>query len=258
MSFVDFIKKHTIASFSIAVGVVATAVSLINLASFNAKYDKEVEDYKKMQEEVNSKFAKAPESTFIDGSYISYNGDEVKSSKSNFKNSYVFGAKSAVINPLNKNKAGEIVKLDENENKLSECISGLDKMGGAINFNFTTDHYGYADIEISMRSSLLDAEKNLIGLTNITDYIKISMNRVEITTVNAELDDSTDFTSLILKNCFLLEGDNVVTLATSAYNPINTESKGSGDQGKTNSDILYVMPDIRNLTVLTDVKLVTE
>ena len=253
MNFVQFIKKHTVAFFAMCIGVVSIAVAGIYLIKFNSDYNKYLKEYDIMQEEINSKFAKAPEKTYIDANYVSYSGDTVSSTKSTYKNSTVFGASSAVINPLNADKAGRLVDLDSNNNKLSQCISGLDEMGGAINFYFVTDHYGYADIEISMRSSLLDAENNLKGLDNITDFIKIQMNRMEVKTVDASLDASGEFTSLILEKCFLLEGENVVTFTTSAYNPINTESKGSDDQGKTNSSILYVMPDIRNLTVFSDV-----
>lgn len=256
MKFMDFVKKHTVASFAIVVGVAAILVAGINFIKFNADYDAYVEEYDRMQEEVNSKFPKAPGSVFLDNNYVCYSGDQVSSTSSKFKKSYVFGARSAVINPLNKDKAQEYVKLDDDNNLLSECISGLDRMGGAINFNITTDHYGYADIEIAMRTSLLDANKELLPLENITDYIKIQMNRIEIKTVECELDTSEEFSSLILKDCFLLEGDNVVTITTSAYNPINTESKGAGDQGNSNSSILYVMPEIRNLTVLTDVNVI--
>lgn len=253
MKFLDFIKKHTIASFAIAVGVVAIAVAGINLLVFNAKYDNYLKEYDAMQEEVNSKFAKAPEKAYIDAGFVTYSGDTVSSTKSTYKKSYVFGAESAVINPLNKDKAGKLEKIDENGNKLSQYFTGLDEMGGAINFYFVTDHYGYADIEISMRTSLLDANGDKVALDNVTDYIKVQMNKMEVKTEEAKLDVSDDFTSLVLEKCFLLEGENVVTLTTSAYNPINTESQGSGDQGKNNSSILYVMPDIRNLTVFADV-----
>lgn len=253
MKFLDFVKKHMIASFAIAVGVVAIAVAGINYAVSKAKYNDYLKDYEAMQEAVHSKVAKAPEKAYIDGDFVSYSGDSVSSTKSTYKNSYVFGAESAVINPLNKDKAGKLEKLDENNNKLSQYFTGLDEMGGAINFYFVTDHYGYADIEISMRTSLLDADGNKVALENVTDYIKVQMNKMEVKTEEAELDDSDEFTSLVLEKCFLLEGENVVTLTTSAYNPINADSSGSSDAGKTNSNILYVMPDIRNLTVFADV-----
>ena len=258
MGLMNFVKKHTVGAFSILVGIAALGVAGGNLIRFNSEYNSYLEEYDRMQEEVNSKFAKAPESTFVDGNYVTYSGDAVSTTKSQFTKSYVFGARDAVINPLNVNKGAEYVKLDEDNTKLSECISGLDRMGGAINFNFTTDHYGYGDIEISMRTSLLDKQNHLVGLTNITDYIKIQMNRMEVKTVEAELDDSEEFTSLVLKNCFLLEGANVVTFTTSAYNPINANSTGSSDQGNNNTGILYVMPEIRNLTVFTDVNIVTQ
>lgn len=254
MKFMDFVKKHIVASFAIVVGVVAIAVGGINYLVFKKEYNDYLKEYDAAQEELNSKFPKAPEKAYIDAAYVTYSGDTVSSTKSTYKNSTVFGARSAVINPLNADKAGKYVKLDEDNTKLSECFTGLDEMGGAINFYFTADHYGYADIEISIRTSLLDADKKLVGLSNVTDYIKIQMNKMEVKTVDAELSDSEEFTSLVLEKCFLLTGDNVVTLTTSAYNPINTESKGSGDQGNTNSSILYVMPDIRNLTVFADVQ----
>ncbi|MBO7614916.1 MAG: hypothetical protein J6T15_04400 [Bacilli bacterium] len=253
MKFVDFIKKHTVAFFAICVGVVSILVGGIYFIKFSSDYNKYETEYNRMQEEINSKFAKAPEDAYIDANFVTYSGDTVSSTKSNYKNSVVFGASSAVINPLSTEKAGRLVNLDSDNNKLSQCISGLDEMGGAINFYFMTDHYGYADIEISMRTSLLDSDNNLKGLENITDYIKVQMNKMDIKTVDAELGATSEFTSLILRKCFLLEGENVVTFTTSAYNPINTESKGSDDQGKTNSSILYVMPDIRNLTVFSNV-----
>lgn len=253
MSIMNFIKKHTIASFAIAVGAVAVVASCTYLIVFTAKYDSYIADYERMQEEVNSKFAKEPGKVYIDGEFVTYSGDQVSSTKSTFKKSYVYGATDASINAVNVAKGAEYVKLNDDNNKLSQCITGLDRTGGAINFRFTTTHYGYADIEVSMRSALLDADNNLLGLSNLTDYIKISMNKMEIKTEGAKLDATTEFTSLVLENCFLLEGENVVTFSTSAYNPINTSSKGKGDQGETNSDILYVMPNVRNLTVFTDV-----
>ena len=148
MKFIDFVKKHTVACFAIVVGVVAIAVAGINYLKFNKDYDNYLKEYDAMQEEINSKFAKAPEKAYIDASFVTYSGDTVASSKSTYKNSYVFGAESAIINPLNKSKAGKVEKLNDDANKLSNYYTGLDEMGGAINFYFVTNHYGYADIEI--------------------------------------------------------------------------------------------------------------
>ena len=192
----------------------------------------------------------------------------------------------------------DYLKLDDNGNALSECISGLNRKGGAITFNVEVTAYGMSDIEIAMRTSwftyyvecsecyeefyqseckyekdrewlcpecqkqlkedgetlnfvtkaeeIPEVEPRYHGLENITDYIKIHVNKLELKTENVELnDDSEGFSSLILEGTRLLKGINTITISTDAYN------------GLDNKDTyLYVMPEIRNMTVITNTEVI--
>ena len=229
-------------------GVVAVGVAGGTFLVSKSNYDHYEKSYNKGVEEVKANFPALPESVFIDNDFISYSGGEVSSSKSNFQNAYVYGvsSKDVSIAPLNKDRAGKIEKLDENENALSEYYTGLDARGGAITFNINTEKYGTADIEIALRTNWVDEKGEYHELKNITDYIKIQINKLEVKTEEQELPaDRESFTSLILKGTHLIPGLNTLTLTTSAYN----------DYGNKDN-ILYVMPDIRNVTVLTDTTII--
>ena len=290
----------------VASGVLASAaiaVSSIVFIKSKKDYDAYEKQYDADVEAVKASFPALPEKVFIDNGYISYSGDSVANTKSAYKKSYVYGARDAVVKPLSVDVGANYLKLDENENALSECISGLNRKGGAITFNIEVDEYGMSDIEISMRTNwfvyyancdrcgaenidcdyeksygwlcsdcqkVLTAElssgwnpKSLnfesdpskftgefesayIGLDNLTDYIKIHVNKLELKTQDVGLsDDPEGFTSVILQKTRLLKGINTITISTDAYNSYANKN-----------GYLYVMPDIRNMTVITDTNVI--
>ena len=226
--------------------VAAATVSGITFFNSKSNYDKYEQSYDRGVEEVKASFPALPESVFFDNGFITYSGDQVVSTKSKFKNSTVYGAREATVAPLNASVAQTYEKLDDDENLLSECISGLNRKGGAITFTINTETYGESDIEIAMRTNWFNKAGEYFALENVTDYIKIQVNKLEVKTVEEELDNDHDnFSSLILHNTHLIKGINTVTITTDAYN-----DKDNKD------DYLYVIPDIRNLTVITDAEVV--
>ena len=123
-----------------------------------------------------------------------------------------------------------------------EAISGLDRMGGAISFTVNVDEHSMSDIEICMMTNWHDGSGTYYGLENITDFIKIQINKLNVQTEDLELsDDRDEFTHLVLKDTNLVTGENVLTITTSAYN----------DKDNKN-DFLYVMPNIRNVTFFSN------
>ena len=61
------------------------------------------------------------------------------------------------------------------------------------------------------------------------------------------LDSDREFHHLVLKNTYLIQGTNTLTITTEAYNPYH-------DNEQSNT-ILYIMPDIRNVAVMSEVGL---
>ena len=278
----------------------AAAIAVSSVAFYKSKteYDAYEKEYDAGVEAVKASFPALPEKVFFDNNYISYNGGEVASSKSSYKNSYVYSARDAVVKPLSVDQGADYLELDEDENALSECISGLNRKGGAITFNIEVTAYGMSDIEIQMRTSwftyyvecsecyeefykseckyeenrewlcpqcqqdlknagetlkfvtkaedIPEVEPRYFALENITDYIKIHINKLELKTENIELvDDPEGFSSLILQGTRLLKGINTITISTDAYN--NLDNKDT---------YLYVMPEIRNMTVITNTEVI--
>lgn len=278
----------------------AAAIAISSVAFYKSKteYDAYEKEYDAGVEAVKASFPALPEKVFFDNDYVSYNGGEVASSKSSYKNSYVYSARDAVVKPLSVDQGADYLELDEDENALSECISGLNRKGGAITFNIEVTAYGMSDIEIQMRTSwftyyvecsecyeefykseckyeenrewlcpqcqqdlknagetlkyitkaedIPEVEPRYFALENITDYIKIHINKLELKTEKLELvDDSEGFSSLILQGTRLLKGINTITISTDAYN--NLDNKDT---------YLYVMPEIRNMTVITSTEVI--
>ena len=242
----SFLKKHL--SLIVCVGIAIIALSVAGsafLISHNhyVAYEKEFE---KNAEEIKANFPSLPEEVFIDNGYVAYSNGEVASTKSKFKGSKIYSARDAVVLPLSNSKPQEYKKLDDDGNALSEYITSLDRMGGAITFTINTANYGMSDIEIGMRTNWVDKSGNYHEIENLTDKIKIQVNKLEVTTEEVGLpEDREGFQSLILQNTFLMRGENTITFTTSAYNDLDNKD-----------DVLYIMPDIRNLTVLTDVTIV--
>ena len=231
---------------AIAGGVIAIAGASLAMGIHRHKYVKYEEEYNAGVERVNASYPKLPEQVFFDDGYVTYNadGDDVASSKSSFKKSQIYFAHDAVVRPLSETTAQQYKKVDDTP--IGEYISGLDRRGGEITFTINTENYGMSDIEVGMKTNRVDDKGVYHPLENLSDYIKIQINGLDLKTEELELsDDNESFSQLVLKNTFLLKGTNTVTFTTSAYN----------DFGNKN-DVLYVMPDISNVTVLTDVDVI--
>lgn len=242
MAFMDFVKKHVSGIIVITLSVAALAVAGIVIGSDYAKYKEYEKKYDAEAAELANKFAKLPEKVFVDDDYIEYNEekDEIVGSKSNYENYVILNARDGVVAPLSTSTAQTYVKLDDSN--LGEAISGLNRKGGAISFTVIADKHGKADIEIAMMNNWFDSKNEFYELDNITDFIKIQINKLNVQTEDISLStDRENFTSLILQNTNLVEGENELTITTSAYND------------KDNKDnYLYVMPDIRNVTFLCE------
>ena len=245
-NFLEFVKKHLTKVVVIGVGgvclIVAGAVVLadsIAYANYEAQYDKEAE-------EAAATFPQMPKGVIMDNDYVVYNqeGDGITSTKSAYKNAYIYYARDAAIAPLSETVSAEYAKTDDS--MLGEYITGLDRRGGAITFTVPTANYGRCDVAIAMKTNWVDEHGTYHELENVTDYIKIQNNGLEIKTENIKLEVSDSWSQLILKDAFLLKGQNTFTITTSAYNDFGNKD-----------NVLYIMPNIRNLTVLTNVNVYT-
>lgn len=232
-------------------GVAAAAVAGGSFISSRTSYNKYLMSYEAQQAKLKGEVPALPESVFIDNDYVEYDAGEISNSKSAYDNYYVYDAKMASIAPLNEAKAGEYKKIDSSvdDDPLNYYISSLDLTGGAITFKIKANKTGLADVAIELASNWRDASGKILAYENITDQIKIQFNKLEIKTVECELpaleEEASEFTTLVLKDVLLLEGNNPFTLTTSAYNPYKTDS----------NKILYVMPDIRNVAVMSSVEI---
>ncbi|MCQ2088208.1 MAG: hypothetical protein MJZ37_09135 [Bacilli bacterium] len=244
MGFINWVKNHIVSSFAIVAGVAAISVSAANFASHRGKYDDYLKDYEKNKEELKLKVPQLPNSVGIVDNFVTYGEDEISSSKSTYKNNYLYFATDATVAPLSKDVAEEIKKLDESDNsKLNNYITSLDRFGGAITFKIDAETAGYADIAIEMRTNWKNDKGEYLPYENITDQIKIQINKLDVKTEELELPAERDsFTTLVLKGTWLLEGNNTLTITSSAYNPYKSDS----------NKVLYVVPDIRNVAVITD------
>lgn len=241
MAIKEFLNKHL-------TKIVVPVVALISIGVAGGVVLKDYNDYKayetqydKEAAELKGRFASLPEEVFIDDDYVTYSSvDEVASTKSSYSNAVILGARDADVAPLSATTAEKYVEIEDDV--FSEAISGLDRKGGAISFSVTAEKHGMADIEIAMMTNWVDEKGEYHELENITDYIKIQINKLNVQTEELELTTDRDgFTSLILKGTNLVEGKNTLTLTTSAYN-----TYGNKDS------VLYVMPDIRNVTYLCE------
>ena len=244
----SFLKKHLSLIVCVSIAVVAVGVAAGAFISSRVKYAAYEKQFAKDEEEIRASFPQLPENVFFDNDYVDYNGGDVASSKSNYQHSFVYSARSAVVAPLSESKKQEYKKLDEDDNARSEYITSLDRMGGAITFTINTEGYGMSDIEIGLRNNWVDGSGVYHEIENLTDKIKIQVNKLELKTEDLALStERDDFSSLILQNTWLIRGENTITFTTSAYNDLDNKDS-----------CLYIMPDIRNLTVITDVNVIQE
>lgn len=228
------IRRHLTAIIAGSLGLVAIVISGVAFGVTKKQYDDYLTSYNKGVEEVKAKFAALPEEVFMDDNY-----------SSSFANEYVLNAKDASVQPLNQSRAQEYGRIDGDDSPSGEYITGLDRSGGAITFSFDTDKNGMSDIMIALRTNFKNPSNEYQGYPNITDYIKIHINKLEIKAEDVELSNDREFHILVLKNTYLIQGTNTLTFTTDAYNPYVDNSQSNV--------ILYIMPDIRNVTVATDV-----
>lgn len=249
------IRRYLMAIIGGTLGVAALAVAGIAFATSYKQYQAYEKEYNEGVEKVKSGFPRLPESVFLDDDFVTYaaDGGSISSSKSSHKNSYIFYARDAKVDPLSETRAQEYKQLEDDETQLGEYITGLDRMGGAITFNFETDNYGMADICIVLRTNLKDQEGNYHELENLTDYIKVSVNKLGLKTDKIAISSDREFHHLVLKDTFLIKGQNNISFSTDAYNPYDDKT-GKENQGATVTDktVLYIMPDIRNVSVMAD------
>ena len=244
----SFLSKHypKIVIFGIA-GACIVAAGIVMISS-RIQYEAYLNQYEINVEKIKASFPSLPEKVFFDNDYVTYNGegDDISATDSSFKNAMILYARDAEVAPLSESKAQEYKTIKGDDSTLNEYITGLDRMGGAITFTINTENYGMSDIEICLRNNWVDGSGVYHEIENLTDKIKIQVTRLELKTEDLSLGVERDgFQSLIFKNTFLMKGENTITFATSAINDL--------DNMKT---VQFIMPDIRNLTVLTDVDLI--
>lgn len=242
MGFLDFVKKSPINSAAIGLAGLAVVAAGTVMIADRAKYAAYEDKYNKEQSELLATFPAKPKSVALDNDFLTYDADggNVVKSKSKYKKDYTFYARDAVIAPANSDVAQEYVKIDDSF--LGEAISGLDRKGGAVSFSILTKDHGYSDIDVALRTNWVDDDGNYLPIEKLSSYIKIQVNGLEVDAESINLSNSREFSHFIMKDTFLLKGENTVTFTTSAYNPYENKET-----------YLYVMPDIRNLTVMTDV-----
>jgi len=235
----NFIKKHLTATFSIAVLAVAAIVAGVAFGSYTAKYNKEVEKIQADRDAITAKVPKEPKDAFIDNGYFTYDdtAKTVTASKSAYKDSYVYEAEAAEIILNDKSAPTSLVDV---EGTAWKAITGLGKKGGTISFTITTTSYGLSDIDVVLASAWKNKAGEMQTVSNISDYIKIEVNGLLVKTEECELPEDGSYQHLVLKDTHLIEGENTLNIKTAVYNTL-----GGND--------LYVMPNVRNIAVMTNV-----
>ncbi|MBP5092382.1 MAG: hypothetical protein J6328_07545 [Bacilli bacterium] len=235
-------SKKTINIAAIAIAGAALLASGIVMIADRANYASYESKYNKEESELRATFPQRPKEVVLDGEFVTYDADGIfQKSKSKYKKDYTFYARDAAIAPANSDVAEEYVKVDDSF--LGEAISGLDRKGGAITFNILAETHGYSDVDVALRTNWVDDKGVYHALPKLGDYIKVQVNGLEVDTSKIAITESREFSHMVFKDNFLLAGQNAITFTTSAYNDF------------ANKDTyLYVMPDIRNITVMSDVK----
>jgi len=231
------------------IGICVVASAIVFISSLT-EYDAYLKNYKKNAEEIKASFPSLPEKVFFDNDYVTYNaaGDAVENSKSSYKNTKILYARDASVAPVSEAKAQEYKTLEGDDSLLGEYITGLDRMGGVITFTINIEKYGMSDIEIGMRNNWVDSSKKYHEIENLSDVIDIQVNKLQLKTKDLALNTDRDgFQSLIFKNTFLMKGENTITFGTSAYNDLDNKR-----------DVEFIMPDIRNVTVMTEAEFAIE
>lgn len=252
MKFVNFLRNHIVIPFAALALVIAGIVAGSAFGKSKGEYNAYLKEYEATQEKLKGDVPQLPKSIVIDNGYVSYGNSGITSSKSAYTNKAVYYASDAKVAPLNDAKSAIINKIDaESDDPLDEYITALDRSGGAITFKIVAEETGLADVAIEMASHWLNDQKEIIEIANLSDQIKIQFNKLEVKTEDiclpALTEQAEEFTTVVLKDVLLLKGTNSLTFTTSAYNPYKVDDANA---------ILYVMPDIRNVAVMSSVELI--
>ena len=235
-------EKHLTLAVVLGIGVPCLLASGIVMIVDRASYAAYEKQYDQEAEEIRAAFPALPKEVVLDNDYISYNADgsDIASTKSAYKKSFLYYARDAVVAPLSQDVAQKYEKTDDT--MLGEYITGLDRRGGAITFTFRAPTHGDCDIAIAMQTNWVDENGDYHELENITDFINIQSNGLDVKTSEIPLSVSDGFQHLVLKDAHLIKGENTLTFTTNAYNTFGNKDS-----------ILYIMPNIRNVVLLTDV-----
>ena len=230
--FLDLIKKHPIASLAIAVGAVAIILSGSVFIGSVVSYDKYSKDYEDMKAKLLANTPQLPENVLKDNEFVEYDDENgsIVSTQSSYKNEYLLKVDDAEIE-LDEEGEPEIATFG---NTSWEVATGF-KNGGSITYTLETASYGMSDIDVYLA---LGEVKN-VPIDNLIDFITIKINGLSVTTVDFDLPSDGSLQQLVLKNTYLIQGENTLEFATSV-------SDGSNN---------FVMPAIAAVTFITDVAL---
>ncbi|MCR5693297.1 MAG: hypothetical protein K6G74_04985 [Bacilli bacterium] len=239
-----FINKHPIISSSIVVGTLAIIISGTSFIVTGAQYAAYADSYDKAKEELNAVLPQLPEETFKDNNFVTYDdaAKTVTETKSTYKGSYVYDIHDAEV----KLESGEPV-YETVEGTSWEVASGF-KKGGSITYTIETSKYGKADIDIVLAVGEVKTQQfkkdnktttEPMNITNVTDYIMLTINDLQIKTVNFDIPADDSYHHLVLKNAHLITGVN--TLKFETWITVNDN---------------FIMPAVRTVSFLTDAAIV--
>lgn len=228
---VNFVKKHLVASIAIVLGAAAVIISSVSFISSAVSYAEYEKEYERTKEEINAILPQLPKEILYDDEFAEYDDSDksVVNSKSQFNGSYVLDAHDAEIEL---ETAGAEATFAEVAGTSWELAKGFTK-GGSMTFALETAHYGESDIDIVLNIGEVTSQT----ISNLTDYVIIEINSLQVSTVNFALAKTGEFAHLVLKGTHLLSGSNTLVFKTSV---------SSGNN--------FIMPGIRNVTFFTDVE----
>lgn len=231
--FINWIKKHLIASLGIVIGVAALVITGVSFLVTYNNYVKYSENYEKNKQELLANTPQLPESVFKDNEYVVYDdaNAEITSTKAKFANAYLLKASDAEVD------------LDEGEPELVsigdtawEAVAGF-KKGGSMTYKINTAGNGMSDIDVY----LAIGEVKTVPIDNLIDFITIKVNGLSVNTVDFDVPSDGSFQQLVLKNTNLIQGENTIEFATSVSDGSNANN--------------FIMPAIAAVTFFTNVAL---
>ena len=220
-----------------AAGVLFTAAAAVSgITYLNSKnaYESYERSYDEMKSRLLANVVQPPEEVFKDNEYVVYDDENgsVDSTKTSYKNTYVFAASEAEID-LDEGEPD----FDVLEGTAWEVAKGF-KKGGSITYKIETSSYGMSDVDVYLGLG----EITNVPIDNLIDFITIKINGYAVTTVDFDLPSDGSLQQLVLKNTNLIKGENTLEFATSV---------GVGEK----ENIQFIMPAIAAVTFITDAEL---